>query len=487
MLFKINLKNKYVEEFNGVGGIKELYKIIINSWKPKDQYYIASAPVGSFEKLEKFFLEVVHKKRIKDKVVLKILINKEGESYGFIRKKMPHTQVKFLDINTKVEYGILNNLFFIVDYGKKPRAILVRDSNLANTFKEFFNILWNQGREINTPPLVKLNSSIKSIIYSYRSKNPIIITDPYNYNIAKKFGKVVCIKNNKYENVGLVQRKILKGNHKIVIGLGGCTALDVARACSTKNIPSILIPSMLSTVCISVDKSVLSVRGKIKTFQTETPNKIIFNLPLIFSSNRKELEKWSQSGFGDLFAKIGASIDVVFRNSQKTKDVISLEKVRRNVPEVFEAVEWVLTSFEGYGKKELEKLASFLHDASVSIILRDSFELSGGGEHDLAYAMERRYKKGKKIWPTHGQIASVGTLIELKLFGEITNDYSLYDKMVKIYNKLGLPVDYDSLKKIGLKKEYLISGLRDASKFNTLMGHNSKKAIGLLDEIFLKK
>ena len=133
--------------YHGIRGIKSLYTEIINSWKTGDEYCIASAPLESFRKLEGFFLEVVHKKRVKDQVSLKILINQQGEKWGPVRKKMPLTQVRYLNISTKTEYGVLNDIFFLVSYGAEPYGLLIKDKNFASTYKVFFDLLWQQAKE----------------------------------------------------------------------------------------------------------------------------------------------------------------------------------------------------------------------------------------------------------------------------------------------------------------------------------------------------
>jgi len=130
--------------YSGIRGIKSLYTEIINSWKKGDEYYIASAPLESFSNLEGFFLDVVHKKRIKDKVKLKILINKTGKKWGLAREKMPFTEVRYIDINTRTEYGVLNDYFFLITYGKQPYGLLIKDENFAKTYKVFFEVLWKQ-------------------------------------------------------------------------------------------------------------------------------------------------------------------------------------------------------------------------------------------------------------------------------------------------------------------------------------------------------
>jgi len=132
--------------YYGIRGIKSLYTEIINSWKKGDEYYIASAPPESFLKLEAFFIDIVHKKRIKDKVKLKILINEHSRKWGDVRKKMPLTEVKYLDVKTTTEYGVLNDFFFLVSYGEEPYALLIKDKNFANTYKVLFEILWNSAK-----------------------------------------------------------------------------------------------------------------------------------------------------------------------------------------------------------------------------------------------------------------------------------------------------------------------------------------------------
>lgn len=129
--------------FQGITGIKSLFTKIINSWKNGDEYYIASAPSEAFEKLEGFFMNVVFKKKKKDKVKLKILVNKNSKSYGEKRKKEPLTEVKYLNIDTNTEYGVLNDYFFIINYGKEPYGLLIKDKNFADTYSIFFKILWN--------------------------------------------------------------------------------------------------------------------------------------------------------------------------------------------------------------------------------------------------------------------------------------------------------------------------------------------------------
>ncbi|MDO8556753.1 MAG: iron-containing alcohol dehydrogenase [Nanoarchaeota archaeon] len=475
---------KDIQHFKGINGIKSMYRIIMDSWKPKDEYIIAAAPLESFLKLEDFFLKTVHKKRIKDKVVMKILINRNGENYSIVRDNMPYTQVRFLDMDTKTEYGILNDLLFLVDYGKEPCAILIKDKEFATTFRAFFDLLWNQGREIKIPDFTITNKSIPKIIATYKQRKPLIITDPYNYDFAQKLGETFCVKNNDYSNVENARKKLASHKFSMLIGLGGCAALDVARECATPDIKAIMIPTILSTVCISVDKAVFNYNGEDKVFQTENPEKTIVSMSYLLQTHKDNITRWSQSGFGDMFAKIGASIDVNFREGTLTKKNDTLQFIAKKIPETLEALQWTLQSFKGYNREGLKQLASFLHEASAAIIITGGFGLSGGAEHDLAYAIGKRHAAKSIHWPTHGQIVSLGTLIELKLFGTFIGNMKLYEDLRKAYKKIGLPTTYTELENLGITKEYIIQGIKDINHLNTFMSKHADAAIKSLDRIF---
>lgn len=473
-----------VQRFSGIAGIKKLYKEIMRSWRPKDEYYIAGAPIKSFKKLEQFFLEEVHKKRTQDKVVMKILINRGGEYYSYARKNMPYTKVKFLELESDMEYGVLNDILFLVNYGEEPYALMVQDLEAATTFKEIFKILWSQGRQAVIPPLLRSTKGLNEIISKYSSDNPLLVADSFNYAKVKHISRAVLINSNEYEEVARIKKELSAGKHKLIIGIGGCTCLDAARASATDKIPAVLVPTILSTVCISVDKSVFLLEGKKKSFQTEPPQAIELSTKVLKDTTAENLERWTQSGIGDLFAKIGAALDIVFRESQKTGDSLSVEKIRRRAPETFHALEWFIESFDGYTDEALHVISEFLHDASASIILRDTFSLSGGAEHELAYALEKRYEDDSSNWMTHGKIVSIGTLIELYLLGLITKDFSLYKKMRIVSKKVGLPTTYPEMEAHDITKERIIQGIQDIKKHNTLISKNAEMAIQSLDAVF---
>ncbi len=76
-----------------------------------------------------------------------MLINKNSKKWALVRKKMPLTEIKHLEVNTKTEYGVLNDYFFLITYGKEPYGLLIKDENFAQTYRIFFDLLWSQAKK----------------------------------------------------------------------------------------------------------------------------------------------------------------------------------------------------------------------------------------------------------------------------------------------------------------------------------------------------
>lgn len=326
------------------------------------------------------------------------------------------------------------------------------------------------------PQLEFTDKNIVDIVKNLIENNTLIITDSYNYSNLKNVGTTILVKNSYYEQINKIKEKYDYSN---ILAIGGCTALDIGRACAIgKEI--INIPTILSTSCISVDRSVIRYEKESKLEKTIAPSKTIISVPFILKTESKNITKWSQSGFGDLFANISASIDFQYKEKN-----ISCELVKKNVPECFEALNWVINSFQNYDIISLTKLAKYLHNSSLTVIKRNDTLLSSAGEHKLYYKIIEQQKQYTNNIPTHGQLVAIGTLISIKIFSKQMKDNLLYEKIKMAYKKLRLPLNYKQLENIGIKRSYLIQGLNSITNTNTYLGdYFSNKNYKIIDEIF---
>lgn len=59
---------------------------------------------------------------------------------------------------------MLNDMLFIVDYDEEPYALLIKDQSLANTFELYFKVMWQAGRKLIIPPMLKTNTTVQNIL-----------------------------------------------------------------------------------------------------------------------------------------------------------------------------------------------------------------------------------------------------------------------------------------------------------------------------------
>jgi len=327
-----------------------------------------------------------------------------------------------------------------------------------------------------TPKLEFTEKRITSVVEELIDENTLIVTDSYGYPALSHIGITALVRDCYIESI----KEIKRGNeYSKVLAVGGCTALDVGRACAVGK-EVIAIPTILSTSCISVDRSIIKYPEGSRLEKTVAPTKTIVSISSISETHIADLEKWSQSGFGDLFANISASIDLQYKERNLT-----YETVRENVPECFEALEWVINQFNGYDKSCLRRLAMYSHYSSLIVIERGDTMLSAAGEHKLYHKMIDQQKQYREDRPTHGQLVALGTLLAVRIFREQTGEQKLYEQLVTAYTKLGLPLSYAELQNIGVKRKHIVDGLESIAESNTHLGdHFAQRDYSLLDRVF---
>jgi glycerol dehydrogenase-like iron-containing ADH family enzyme len=328
--------------------------------------------------------------------------------------------------------------------------------------------------------LIFTEENLISLITRLATPDTLIVTDAYNYPALNTIAPTVSVDDQEIEYIEKIERE---HSYKNVIGVGGCTALDAARACAIgKNL--IVVPTILSNSCISVNRSVIKRGGVYKSEETTSPRETIISMPVIADNHVDQVKNWSASGLGDLFSSISASIEVEYVARDRSLAKITAESVAKNIPACMQALEWVLNDFVQFDRPSLKLLARYLHEASLDIIRNGHTRLAAASEHWLYYRMQERQHYPKMI-ATHGRLISMGNLITLRIFAEATSDFSLYEKMRTVYTKIGLPLTYADLLAIGVEKQHIIAGLEDIAQRDCLYNdYFSKKDHSILDRIF---
>lgn len=144
LLQKSMEKTKRVAEiYEGFQGLKAIRGELINSMKPEEEFLVLGAPKIANEKWEGWFLDF-HKNRIKKKIPMKIIYNANAREYGKIRTGMKLTEVKYLpnELVSPNWIDIFSDAILFVILTENPIAFVVRDKELAKSFKSYFEIMW---------------------------------------------------------------------------------------------------------------------------------------------------------------------------------------------------------------------------------------------------------------------------------------------------------------------------------------------------------
>jgi len=129
--------------FTGWEGLKTANEDIIKTLK-KGEEWLSMGLTEQPRTWELYFTNK-QKERAKKGIVLKHLINKKYQSLYEQRKKLAHTEFKFLpedfEMPTSTEIYADKIIIFILSK-EDPMAIMIESKAVADSFRKYFNVLW---------------------------------------------------------------------------------------------------------------------------------------------------------------------------------------------------------------------------------------------------------------------------------------------------------------------------------------------------------
>ena len=138
-----SMKHPKAEIYAGWTGIKAVRDELIKTYKPKGMFLTMGCPKAANDILEAYFLEF-HKRRLKNKIGMKIIYNSDARVYGIIRTKMKNTEVRYLQKKFPSPHwiDIFPEAVLFVMVLQNPLAFVVRDAELASGFRSYFEVMW---------------------------------------------------------------------------------------------------------------------------------------------------------------------------------------------------------------------------------------------------------------------------------------------------------------------------------------------------------
>ncbi len=327
------------------------------------------------------------------------------------------------------------------------------------------------------PGLVFLDKTLEALVADLADDATMIIADLPQKERLLNLKNLVVVDSNCVSHVAAIGRQ---RHFKRYVGIGACAVLDVARACAkSAGAALILVPTFLSTSCISVDRSVLKYDGKYRSTVTSAPEKVIILDEFIDISEKPSFVRAARAGFGDFFAGISAAADFCRR-----ENCLTLDKLNELAGFYLSGLDWVLGRFKGYDRRSMRRLARYSHISSLMVIQRGDTALSAGGEHRLYYTIMENHLFDRDKMPFHGELVAAGTLMALWALKQQYGFPGIYEKFRAAMICLGLPVDRRALEEIGLQTTHLAGALALMADENNLISEQTRL---LSPESFVRK
>ncbi|MBM3233376.1 hypothetical protein FJZ18_04390 [Candidatus Pacearchaeota archaeon] len=152
-LKKVPKNNETISDykyFEGIKGIKSMWLELNNLMEKGDNMDAYTGSVESFEDLTTFYLEEIHKQRVKKGISSKMILPIGAEKEAKLRKKIGKIECKFIEKQSEGEF-IVHKDFVVLQHTAKskniPRGFLIKDSMFAGMFKEIFNQMWKVSKK----------------------------------------------------------------------------------------------------------------------------------------------------------------------------------------------------------------------------------------------------------------------------------------------------------------------------------------------------
>jgi len=136
--FENQKEKQEAEIYRGIEGIKT---ILLDCQNAKEVLFIgATALVG--EKLP-YFWPKYNKKRIKNKVLWKLLLNHEAKNKPITKSKLYQFKTLPKELSSPNVIYIYNDKIANVLWSNKPISFVIKDKTIATSYKKYFDFLWN--------------------------------------------------------------------------------------------------------------------------------------------------------------------------------------------------------------------------------------------------------------------------------------------------------------------------------------------------------
>ena len=133
--------------YDGVKGVTNFFRNILDELKPEDTYYVIGAGYGEVVPDLRNFFYLHHKRRYELKIRIKMLANYETKN-NLVKTAKFRSEIRFLPqyLIGNTEIVFYKNKVFIAIFTKEPKGFLIENDEAVKSFKSYFEVLWKVGK-----------------------------------------------------------------------------------------------------------------------------------------------------------------------------------------------------------------------------------------------------------------------------------------------------------------------------------------------------
>ncbi len=141
-------KEELAGVYKGVKGIKEVYSILVNSGG--EEYNTFGGGFVTVEVMGLDWWENLHKRRVANKLSSRQVFDMSVKQAGKEIEKNPLTKIRYVDekFASFQETVICGDYVAIAIFSKNPYAFLMKDKNVAESYRKYFELLWKTSKTI---------------------------------------------------------------------------------------------------------------------------------------------------------------------------------------------------------------------------------------------------------------------------------------------------------------------------------------------------
>ncbi len=135
------------EIFKGWKGMETVFNEGIKAMGKNDTWYVLGAYAGEDKERTDALITKIIKKCEKKKMKWKVLYNESARETFQYEQQSPITENRFLPQETPATINIYKDVMFIALWIKDPIAFRVKNKKVADSFKNYFKVMWALGKK----------------------------------------------------------------------------------------------------------------------------------------------------------------------------------------------------------------------------------------------------------------------------------------------------------------------------------------------------